>query len=55
MMTVMATFVLAPEVEVAWEQVCQQATGYCRQQAGLRTARVFRDAHQPRRYLLHSE
>jgi heme-degrading monooxygenase HmoA len=55
MITVMATFVLAPEVEVAWEQVCERAAGFCRQQAGLRTARVFRDAHRPGRYLLHSE
>ena len=55
MLTVTVTFVMAPEVEIAWEQVCHQASGYCQQQAGLRTARMFRDAHQPRRYLLHSE
>ena len=55
MITVMASFVMAPGVEAAWEEVGQQVAAYCRQQAGLRTARMFRDARQPGRYLLHSE
>jgi heme-degrading monooxygenase HmoA len=51
----MATFVMAPGVEVAWEQVWPRAAAVCRQHPGLRTARLLRDAHRPGRYMLHSE
>ena len=55
MTTVVATFVMAPGLEVAWEQVWPHADALCRQQPGFRTARLLRDAHRPRRYMLHSE
>jgi heme-degrading monooxygenase HmoA len=55
MTTVVATFVMAPDLEVAWEQVWPQADALCRQQPGFRTARLLRDAHRPRRYMLHTE
>ena len=55
MTTVVATFVMAPDREVAWEQVWPHADALWRQQPGFRTARLLRDAHQPRRYMLHSE
>ena len=55
MITVVATFVMAPDVDIAWEEVWQHAHAACRQHPGFRTARLMRDANRPRRYMLHSE
>ena len=55
MITVVATFVMAPEAEVAWEEVWPRAYAAWAQQPGLRAAHLLRDVAQPARYVLHSE
>ena len=55
MITVMATFVMAPELEVVWEEVWPQAYAVWSRYPGLRDARLLRDVAEPARYVLHSE
>ena len=55
MLTVVATFVMAPDIEVAWDEVWPRVCDACRQQAGFRQARLMRDTNSPRRYMVHSE
>ena len=55
MITVVATFVMAPEVEVVWEEVWPQAYAAWSQHPGLRAAHLLRDVAQPETYVLHSE
>lgn len=55
MITITATFVMAPEAEVVWEDVWPRAYAACSQQPGLRAAHLLRDVARPERYVLLSE
>jgi heme-degrading monooxygenase HmoA len=55
MITVVVTFVMAPEAEVIWEEVWPQTYAAWSQHPGLRAAHLLRDVAQPERYVLHSE
>jgi heme-degrading monooxygenase HmoA len=55
MITVVATFVLHPEINIVWEEVWPQTYAAWSRQPGLRGAHLLRDVTRPARYVLYSE